>query len=236
LPRAFGLKAAAPLWTIPALDRCLVLALVYPIAAIFLFWAISGHVGPAEAALILPADFPGFGRALSIVSIGLQVFAMWRFARTKGWKSFAWAAIAFLLAITLAFAVSVAAASAIVVALGAIFGVVVSLVGALTLAIASILTFTLATALAVPDLTAITVAFAVAVGFAAAMLGNRMIPLDHPRKGLFLFLLLPVLILFCLGAAKFISPLRVWEFVGPLLLFGGYRPYHERQIDKASRT
>jgi hypothetical protein len=43
LPRAFGLKKAAPLWTAPALDRCLLLALVYPIATIFVIWAISGR-------------------------------------------------------------------------------------------------------------------------------------------------------------------------------------------------
>jgi hypothetical protein len=35
-PHAFGLKKPAPLWTAPALDRCLLLALIYPIATIFL--------------------------------------------------------------------------------------------------------------------------------------------------------------------------------------------------------
>jgi hypothetical protein len=34
-PHAFGLKKPAPLWTAPSLDRCLFLALVYPIATIF---------------------------------------------------------------------------------------------------------------------------------------------------------------------------------------------------------
>jgi hypothetical protein len=50
-PHAFGLKTPAPLWTAPAFDRCLLLALVYPIVTVILIWAISGHVGPAEAAL-----------------------------------------------------------------------------------------------------------------------------------------------------------------------------------------
>jgi hypothetical protein len=50
-PQAFGLKKPASLWTAPAFDRCLLLALIYPIATIFVIWAISGHVGPAEAAL-----------------------------------------------------------------------------------------------------------------------------------------------------------------------------------------
>jgi hypothetical protein len=33
-PHAFGLRTPAPLWTAPALDRCLLLALIYPIATI----------------------------------------------------------------------------------------------------------------------------------------------------------------------------------------------------------
>jgi len=57
-PRAFGLKTPAPLWTAPAFDRCLLLALIHPIATIFYIWAVSGHVGPAEAALALKPDLP----------------------------------------------------------------------------------------------------------------------------------------------------------------------------------
>jgi hypothetical protein len=34
-PHAFGLRTPAPLWTAPALDRCLLLALFYPILTIF---------------------------------------------------------------------------------------------------------------------------------------------------------------------------------------------------------
>jgi hypothetical protein len=52
-PRAFGLRTPAPLWTAPALERCMLLALIYPIATIFIVWAVSGHVGPAESALHL---------------------------------------------------------------------------------------------------------------------------------------------------------------------------------------
>ncbi len=55
-PKAFGLKTAAPLWTAPAFDRCLLLALAYPIVTIFLIWVISGQVGPAKTALQLPRD------------------------------------------------------------------------------------------------------------------------------------------------------------------------------------
>ena len=39
-PHAFGLKAPAPLWTAPAFDRCLWLAFLYPIATVFMMWAV----------------------------------------------------------------------------------------------------------------------------------------------------------------------------------------------------
>jgi ABC-type uncharacterized transport system permease subunit len=67
-PYAFGLKTPAPSWTAPALDRCLLLALIYPIAAIFLIWMLSGQVGRAEAALGLRADLPEWQRVLGVAA------------------------------------------------------------------------------------------------------------------------------------------------------------------------
>jgi hypothetical protein len=58
-PRIFWLRTPALLWTAPALDRCLLLALIYPISTIFLIWAVSCHVGPAESALQLGPDLAG---------------------------------------------------------------------------------------------------------------------------------------------------------------------------------
>jgi hypothetical protein len=92
-PRAFGLKTPAPLWTAPALDRCLLLALIYPIATIFVIWAISGHVGPAEAALGLSPDVPGLSRALGVAAIGFSSFAFWHAVLTSGWKHLVWFAL-----------------------------------------------------------------------------------------------------------------------------------------------
>ena len=88
-PRAFGLKKPAPLWTAPAFDRCLLLALIYPIATIFVIWAISGHVGPAEAALGLKPDISGWSRGFAAAAMGFQA---WHGAscRTKGRKSCVW--------------------------------------------------------------------------------------------------------------------------------------------------
>jgi hypothetical protein len=48
--RFFLLREPAALWTAPAFDRCLLLALIYPVMTIFVIWAVSGEVGPAEQA------------------------------------------------------------------------------------------------------------------------------------------------------------------------------------------
>jgi hypothetical protein len=77
-PHAFGLRTPAPLWTAPAFDRCLLLALIYPVGAIFVIWAVSGDVGPAEAALQLKPDFAGWQRGLAVAGVGLSTLVIWR--------------------------------------------------------------------------------------------------------------------------------------------------------------
>jgi hypothetical protein len=84
--RAFGLKKPAPLWTAPALDRCLLLALIYPIATILVIWAISGHVGPAEAALGLKPALPGLQRSVAAMLFGFLGFEAWILKRKMGLK------------------------------------------------------------------------------------------------------------------------------------------------------
>jgi hypothetical protein len=87
-PRAFGLKNPVPLWTAPAFDRCLLLALIYPIAVIYGVWAISGHAGPAQAMLQLTPNVPGWGRAILLtMGVGL-VFAFETMKRQFGILAF----------------------------------------------------------------------------------------------------------------------------------------------------
>jgi hypothetical protein len=76
-PRAFGLRMAAPLWTTPSLDRCLLLALLYPIVVILILWAVSGHIGPAEQALGLEDDLPGWQRGLFVIALAFGAFLAW---------------------------------------------------------------------------------------------------------------------------------------------------------------
>jgi hypothetical protein len=116
--------------------------------------------------------------------------------------------------------VSVAAAGAIGLAQGAYFGAEVPLFGGVLLGIAWIVTFTFATAFTLRDWPAALLASSVAVIFAAAMFLNRAIPIDRALKRGYLALLIPGTIVACFCAAYFLSKLVVWNFIGPLLLFG----------------
>ena len=91
-PRAFGLRTPASLWTAPAFDRCLLLALIYPIVTIFIMWAVSGHVGPAEQALSITPNLLAWQRGLVMTIAGFAAFLLLRYVRTKGWKSLIWVA------------------------------------------------------------------------------------------------------------------------------------------------
>jgi hypothetical protein len=73
---AFGLRTPAPLWTATAFDRCLFLALFYPILTIILIWAVSGRVGPAENALQLRPEQSGWVRAAVVIGVSSILFAL----------------------------------------------------------------------------------------------------------------------------------------------------------------
>jgi hypothetical protein len=77
-PHAFGLRTPQPLWTAPAFDRCLSLALIYLIVTIFLIWTVSARVGPAEAILEFPRDLPEWRKVFFVVTLGVSAFAVWR--------------------------------------------------------------------------------------------------------------------------------------------------------------
>jgi len=74
--RALGLETPGARWTAPAFEKCLVLALFYPVVTIYLVWIWSGHVGVAEHALRLWDTLPGdpFG-GLKRLGFGLSVVA-----------------------------------------------------------------------------------------------------------------------------------------------------------------
>jgi hypothetical protein len=70
--RYFGdLRQPTPLWTAASYDRCLLLALLYPILSIVLIWVATGGVGPAEKALRLARGVGWEKRLLALLATTL---------------------------------------------------------------------------------------------------------------------------------------------------------------------
>lgn len=245
-PHAFGLRKPAPLWTAPAFKCCLLLALIYPIVTVFMIWTISGHVGPAEAALGLKSGLPGWSRAVMAAAVAFQGFAIWRFLRTTGWRSLAWLAITFAVAsafvalgaVAGAFPFAGVVAVIVAVALVSFFYAFSTISGAaghgavllapffviicaIAFAIAAALTVGSAGASALAIVGVSVLAFTVTfiVGLAVILLIFLGPLRDDEMTSLAIFL--PVMILVCLDAAYLLAPLKIWGIVGPLLLFLG---------------
>lgn len=92
-PHAFRLKKAAPLWTAASYDRCLLIALIYPIVCIYAVWAVTGTAGLVGSALgfVDGTGWPHVGRVFMLFAIttgGLIAL------RNNGKLSFAGAIIA----------------------------------------------------------------------------------------------------------------------------------------------
>jgi hypothetical protein len=235
LPRFLRLRDPAPLWTAPAFDRCLLLALVYPIATIFLIWAISGHVGPAEAALGFEADIPGWARSLSAGAFGLGCLAFWRAFRTRTLNS--WASL-YALGTAGVFAGALMSAGAFaiaVAAVGAAFTNTFGFGGAGAVAVAFVVVAGVVAGV-VADAFTSGGAFAIAVAaVGAAVAGARAVWSTATTKpGVFLLLYLSAMISACLGMAAVLSPLKIWELAGPLLLFLGLLTLLNAPFDWAS--
>jgi hypothetical protein len=245
-PRAFGLKTPAPLWTAPAFDRCLLLALIYPIATIFLIWAIFGHVGPAEAALHLQPDIAFWRRGLVALGLGLSTFGILRGVRTLGLKSqilLIVAAGAGLFAFVPPFdldarGLDVAVGTAL--GIGVFWGFITAGVGArdwpgigaslFAIALAIVATVGISGADAVVAI-AVSAGVLFVAGFTA---GTSKSAIRYRRQGIFFSLFFPAMILACLGFAAVLSPLKTWNDVGPLLLFLGLLTLLNAPFDWAS--
>lgn len=113
-PRFLGLRAPAPLWTAWSYDRCLLIALVYPLAVILFVWAVSGHVGPAEAALELKAGGSGWRRGLVFGGGVAMLVGVFHVLGNQPWRAFMWIGIILLGGA----AVSLAGYGAVIVAIG----------------------------------------------------------------------------------------------------------------------
>jgi hypothetical protein len=223
-PHAFGLRTPAPLWTAPAFQRCLVLAYLYPIFTIFVIWAVSGHVGPAEAALRLKPGLSGWNRGVAAAGIGL-FFVAWRRFGEQGWGALRWLAAAGLGA---AIAIgAVGNAGAIFIMAG---GIVVQRAGVFLAAGA--LAFYVANGVTTPPIAvAALIAVAAAVSVVALVWGEAV---KRQRLGVFLSLFLPVMILTCFLMVEMLSPLSNWRLFSPILLFLGLLTLLNAPCDWAS--
>jgi hypothetical protein len=217
-PCAFGLKTPASLWTAPAFDRCLMLALIYPIATIFLIWAIGAHMS-AQTGFGLLDKAPVWYRLFGAVTVLGQFALFWKARRSESWIGFLWrfvcgvclGIIGFNFVGVLAFFGAVAVAKegvaaftfAFVFTIGLIAGGVVIGRGASdgTFIAADVLAFGLA------------LAAARAVGFIAELAVSRS------RQGLFQSVLTILMISACLVATYTSSPFWNWTLLGPLLAF-----------------
>jgi hypothetical protein len=243
-PHAFGLRTPVPLWTASAFDRCVLLALIYPIATILIIWAAAGHVGPAEAALQLKSDLPGWQRVVGVAIIAVSVIAILRSSRSKGWMSWIWFAFAMILAV-LAGVIALSTSASELAALGgmavaAFLGLAVSRLVILGETEPSIY---LGYDVAYPGLGMISVAGIIVIAMAIAIGSSLALPvlagdlailatagvvatlgdvaMKYRRYGLFLTLVFPAMVTACLWSAQLLSPLERWPEAGALLLFNG---------------
>ncbi|MFO1124908.1 MAG: hypothetical protein U1E25_06260 [Methylocystis sp.] len=168
--RARILTEPAHVWTAASYDRCLLLALLYPIVVIFISWTIAGHVGPAESALGLKQadEWLRIGIASAVVLYGVSVFKL---GRTVGMPETFWdIAVAFASVVAFAFALMIAGVLAFVAPF--LFLSAFAIAGDFPSSVVSAFAGVFASAFAVASAAAVARAFAsfgaVAVGFAAA--------------------------------------------------------------------
>jgi hypothetical protein len=231
-PGAFGFKGAKPFWTAPAYDRCLLIALLYPLAVLFVVWGVSGEVGKAEAALLLPEGVHEWWRvmflfALAIIAVG--GYCLISTAKVGNARQFFVVLGAVFGAMLGANAVVGAGYSSIAVAfvlsgIGVSVGVgAVPFISALIGAFAGVLTLAFAFSDAPTFDSALAFALAFAFLFAVFVAGTHVNKAAHERQrlGAFLIAFSISYILLCYGFALWRGATDGWERAGPVFLFFG---------------
>jgi hypothetical protein len=227
-PHAFGLRSPVPLWTAPALDRCMLLAVVYPILTIFAVWAVSGHIGPAESALRFRADLSGWQRGAAAGGAGLILFAC-RGAKPKQQGAPLWVVLCCLLGFVLSFMVDYRVGVIVTVL---VCGYSIGPTGASSVlgAVAYSVVFGLTDYRSGDaEFALVLILVTLAVAFAIIRVGQRAN--GRSWRGAFLSAFLPAMILACLADANLVSSFDAWEEIGPALLFLGLLPLLNAPFD-----
>ena len=219
-PGAFGFTGQAPFWTAPSYDRCLLIALIYPLVMIYAVWGYSGHVGPGEAALDLREAAEGLRRLLVIGA--LMAFPLGVYISAKAEKLYV-KIIAGAFAVAGAGASTFAGASAVTLAVTATATATATaaLVGAFTGAVAVALAVTAAVTVAVAVTVTGVGASASALAFLIAI--KLVIDLAHRRgwHGPFLSLFTLFMLFICYASAWWLGGAAGWQQSGPPILFLG---------------
>ena len=259
--RVLLLREPAHLWTTRALDRCLWLALIYPVTTIFLVWAISGAAnGPVEQALKLNAA-DGPHRLMAAASIASLFLADWWMLFSKGWHKIGWMLVAGAISTGVApvpsiFVLVVFVSGELVDFLGAgicAFTGTVAIIGAqaglafvggavegasatsyvvAVVALVGVLVVACAVALA------IALAIVVAVGALLRGILTHFVATPGGWRGKFLIAFISFMFLLCLAAVRFlpaqsgtITPNFWHTTAGPALLFLGLLPLVNAPFD-----
>lgn len=259
-PRIFGLRDRAPLWTAAAFDRCLLLALLYPIATVFLVWAISGHIGTAEQALLLKPNVPGWQR-IAIFGFGVSgAFCLWQANRVSGRRTLIWYSVALTVAIASAgvganasdsaldgasavggafafavtFTIAFVAAFAVAGAVAGADAVAGAIAGAVSGAGGFAVAFPIAGAFDVAVACAITCAVVLGLVVTFAVGHLNATSSNRGWQGTFQTILVVGLTAVCLIAAATLGTTDDWHISGPLLLFLGLLTLLNAPFDWAS--
>ncbi len=220
-PGAFGLRQRAPLWTAQSYDRCLLIALAYPVAVIVLVWAATAHVGPAETALRLPAGAEGWRRALSVATLALLAFTGLRAEHAKGGWATGWWMVLFA-------AVGMASVLAVEPGIGALAatGLLIILAAEVqprystgTAAVAAAAAVALAVGSISNNLLSIFASVVVLTGVAEVVKRSAGASEDRGRLGAYLSAWTVLLFLASITAPLWLGDSGRWYGVGAVLLF-----------------
>ncbi len=126
-PRAFGFEGKEgqkPFWTAPAYDRCLTIALLYPLLAMLIIWTVTGAVGPGEKAIGLSANVEDWWRWVGFACLAISGINFYLTVKVNDpWLGCIFGLVAFALAFAVLFAFPVSFSFLFVLAVVGVHGV-----------------------------------------------------------------------------------------------------------------